>query len=583
MSQKYCYLFFLLLVKISLFPSLVKAQNVETPQGGDLIQPHRETFPEIQTPSPLPPLDQLFPSPDPSLSPSQPSLENIPGEIKIKRFEFEGNTAFSDEELSNIIKDYLNQPLSFARLIEIQEKITTHYISNNYISSGAYIPPQTLNTLETSPDNIKTVEKITIEIIEGSVSQINIEGLWRLNPNYVKERIEIGSQTPLNQERLLTSLQMLQLDPLIETISAELAAGIRPGESILDVKVREADASSARLSLDNQRAPSVGSVRRQIEFNHNNFLGWGDRFSVAYLNTDGSDSLDHVSYTIPINAHNGTLGFSHSRSESDIIEAPFNILDIQSKSQNYEFTLRQPLIQTPNQEFALGLTSSWQESQTSLLNIPFPLSRGANDQGETRIYALRFFQEYTQRNEKEVFALRSQFNLGLGGAFNSTINNDEPDSSFLSWRGQAQYLTLLGSESIFLLRSDLQLAQQPLVPLEQFSAGGAVSVRGYRQDLLLADNGLFASAEVRTPILKIPQWDTTVQLTPFLDFATIWNSDQAPLETQTISSVGVGLRFLVGNIFNARLDWGIPLTSVERRGNSLQENGLYFTLEFFPF
>jgi hemolysin activation/secretion protein len=108
-------------------------------------------------------------------------------------------------------------------------------------------------------------------------------------------------------------------------------------------------------------------------------------------------------------------------------------------------------------------------------------------------------------------------------------------------------------------------------------------VRGYRQDLLLGDNGLFASAEVRTPILKIPQWDTTVQLTPFFDFATIWNSDQAPLETQTISSVGVGLRFLVGNTFNARLDWGIPLTSVDRRGNSLQENGLYFTLEFFPF
>ncbi len=580
MFKPHFYLFYLLLIEIFLFPTLVSAQNIPIPQEADLIPPHSDTLPEIQTPPTLPPLDQLFPPTDTTPTPSQPSLEDIPGEIKVQQFDFEGNTTFSDEDLSKLVKDYLNKPLSFAQLIEIQEIITAYYISNNYISSGAYIPPQSLNTIETDINGVKTVEKITIEIIEGSISEINIEGLWRLNPNYIKKRLENGSQAPLNQETLLTSLQMLQLDPLIETISAELAAGVRPGESILDVTVREADASSLRLSLDNQRSPSVGSVRRQIEFNHNNFLGWGDRFSIAYLNTDGSDSLDHVSYTIPINAQNGTFGFSHSRSDSDIIEAPFNILDIQSKSVNTEFTLRQPLIQTPTEDFAIGITSSWQDSKTSLLNIPFPLSRGANDLGETRIFALRFFQEYTQRNEREVFALRSQFNLGLGGAFDSTINESEPDSEFLSWRGQAQYLTLIGTESILLFRTDLQLAKEALVPLEQFSAGGALSVRGYRQDVLLADNGLFASAEFRTPILKIPEWDTVIQLTPFFDFGTVWNSDEIALETQTISSVGLGLRFLVGDYFNARIDWGVPLVSVDRRGDSLQENGIYFTVEF---
>ena len=172
--------------------------------------------------------------------------------------------------------------------------------------------------------------------------------------------------------------------------------------------------------------------------------------------------------------------------------------------------------------------------------------------------------------------------MGLGGAFDSTINQSEPDSEFLSWRGQAQYLTLIGSESVLLFRTDLQLAKEALVPLEQFSAGGALSVRGYRQDVLLADNGLFASADLRTPILKIPEWDTVIQLTPFFDFGTVWNSDETALETQTISSVGLGLRFLIGDTLNARIDWGLPLVSVNHRGNSLQENGIYFSVEFFP-
>ncbi|MFM6157687.1 MAG: ShlB/FhaC/HecB family hemolysin secretion/activation protein, partial [Sphaerospermopsis kisseleviana] len=245
---------------------------------------------------------------------------------------------------------------------------------------------------------------------------------------------------------------------------------------------------------------------------------------------------------------------------------------------------RQPLTQTPTKEFTLGVTASRQESQTSLLGLPFPLSIGANDQGETKISALRFFQEYTQRNSQQVFALRSQFNFGID-AFGSTINDQAPDSQFISWRGQSQYLRLLTPDTTLLLRSDLQLADRPLVPLEQLSIGGQQSVRGYRQDQLLADNGLFASGELRTSIIKIPKWQTTVQLSPFFDFGTVWNhyNSETKILKQTLSSVGLGLRFLVGNNFNARIDWGIPLVKIDRSGNTLQENGIYFTVEYKPF
>ncbi|MEI6443302.1 MAG: hypothetical protein WCO29_09305 [Nostocales cyanobacterium ELA583] len=51
--------------------------------------------------------------------------------------------------------------------------------------------------------------------------------------------------------------------------------------------------------------------------------------------------------------------------------------------------------------------------------------------------------------------------------------------------------------------------------------GGQQSVRGYRQDQLLADNGLFASAEICTPILKIPKLQTTIQLSNYLPFSIL--------------------------------------------------------------
>jgi len=123
----------------------------------------------------------------------------------------------------------------------------------------------------------------------------------------------------------------------------------------------------------------------------------------------------------------------------------------------------------------------------------FALSAGANERGETRVSAVRFFQEYVQRSSNQVFAARSQFSLGTK-FLGATGNDSGPDSRFLAWRGQAQYVRLLAPETLLIVRSDIQLADRPLLSLEQIGIGGVQSVRGYRQDLLLTDSGAIASA-----------------------------------------------------------------------------------------
>lgn len=143
----------------------------------------------------------------------------------------------------------------------------------------------------------------------------------------------------------------------------------------------------------------------------------------------------------------------------------------------------------------------------------------------------------------EVIAARSQFSLGIG-AFNATINENEPDSRFFAWRGQAQWVRLLAPETLLLIRGDVQLASTTLLASEQFGLGGINSVRGYRQDLLLADNGALASVELRLQIMRLPQWDGVMQVTPFFDLGTAWNnsSSRDKNNTNTLASVGLGLR-----------------------------------------
>ncbi|NEO71427.1 ShlB/FhaC/HecB family hemolysin secretion/activation protein [Moorena sp. SIO3H5] len=558
-------------------PKISQALPPNLPPGIELPEerlpdrpPSLERAPEPQPPQKLPPVDELL---DPSApSPGLPDeiLEDIPKQIFIKRFNIIGSTVFSQEKLAEITEPFLNQPISFPTLFKIRSEITKLYDDEGYVNSGAYIPPQQLE------DGI-----VSIEIIEGELEDIIVKGLSRLNPNYIKSRLAIATKKPLNVRRLLEGLQMLRLDPLIANISAELSAGVEPGESLLEVTVTEAKTFSTQITLDNGRSPSVGSFRRRPQIREGNLLGLGDALEFNYTNTDGSDTFD-VSYTLPINPRNGTLRLAYGTTSSEVIEPPFDDIDIDSESRFYEITLRQPVFQTPTEEVAIGITGSRQESETSILDTPFPLSAGADDEGRTRINAIRLFQEWTKRSEQQVLAARSQLSIGISSG-DTTLNRGGPDSNFFAWRGQGQWVRLLAPNTILLIRGDVQLADRSLVPLEQIGIGGLESVRGYRQDLILSDNGAFISAELRLPIIQNDS-GTLVQLTPFLDFGTGWNiDDENDIDDNTIASLGLGLRWQQGNFLEANVGWGLQLVDVETRDRTLQEDGFYFSVIFRPF
>ncbi|MBR8836073.1 MAG: ShlB/FhaC/HecB family hemolysin secretion/activation protein [Stigonema ocellatum SAG 48.90 = DSM 106950] len=567
------------MVNTAQLPSGNSPTRLEIPPPQD-VQP---SLPKPQPPSqpggPLPPPSDLLRPSNPVPTPNQ-QLPSAPAQTFIvERFDVVGSTVFRREQLTQLLAKFTHRPISFAELLDAGSAITQLYIKQGYITSGTYIPPQTL-----------TGGVVKIQVVEGRLEDIRVTGTRRLNSNYVRSRLAIVSSPPVNQKRLLEALQLLQQNPLIQNLSAELSAGSSPGASVLLVKVTEAKTFNAQVALDNGRTPSVGSFQRRLQLREGNLLGLGDSLTFSYTNTDGSNTFD-TSYTFPLNPRNGTLTFNYGNTSSNVIERPFNTLDIKSAFRYYELTFRQPVIQTPTQEFAFGLTASRRESDisSSVFNaneVPLDLlSPGADEKGRTRVSALRFFQEWTNRSSREVIAARSQFSFG-NGAFSSTINAQAPDSRFFSWLGQAQWVRLLAPDTLLLVRGNLQLADRPLVPIEQFGLGGLGSVRGYRQDLLLTDNGFLATAELQYPILRIPKWHGVLQAIPFVDVGTAWGYSQQEALNQnpnTLAAVGLGLQLRLGNEFTARLDWGIPLVSVNSRERTWQENGLYFSVLYSPF
>ncbi len=521
------------------------------------------------------PADDALP-PLPEINPEQSLLSALP-KVNVSRFLLEGNQVFTDEELQTVLAKYEGRAITAEELQEARNDLTRYYIDHGYINSGAIIPDQQVQNGE-----------ITLQVIEGHLSEVNVTGNVRLRTPYIYNRLSLPEDEALNIDVLQEKLQLLQQNPLFQRINAELGPGIQLGEGILNVNVTETRPYQIGLHFNNHRSPNIGAYRAELEGWHRNLTGWGDRLYARYGLTEGLDDYA-VEYAVPINRHDTTVAFYLERSDSEVIDEPFSQLDVESRADTYALSLTHPLYRTQNRTFSLGAKLERRESQTFLLGRPYPFSPGVGSDGVSKITVLRLSQDWLDRSRTQVIAARSSFNIGLD-ALGSTINDDgSPDSQFFTWLGQFQWvrrLSLLDSQVLF--RTDLQWANQDLLPLEKFSIGGASTVRGYRENELTRDNGLIVSLEWRIPLtqLRIPKIsketdDGLLQIAPFFDYGRAWNADSDTPYPDDISSVGLGLRWAPSQSIWGEVYWGKALRNLPaEEDDDLQDKGWHFEVNF---
>ena len=591
--------------------------NVAVPPGAsDAVQqalPRPSDTPFRPIPD-APPTEPLLQSPD--AQPDQPA-PNLDARFPVRQIQVVGNTVLQ-KEIEELIQKYdLPNELTLDELLELRAQITQLYIRKGYITSGAFLPAgqslsdgiiriqvvegklEDIQLCLLSPNAGKKAGAASIEPTQSSTSESSSEasdrtsgestsespvapvelncGSAHLREGYVRSRLARLMDEPVRKERLETALQLLQINPLIQQVNAELKAGSAPGLNILQVQIREAPALRVGLGTDNYQASSIGSNQFSIQAGYDNVLGWGDRITAGYGITEGLNSFN-VGYAIPLNAMDGTLSIGYSNDDSLIIENEFKDLEIRSDSETFSLGFRQPIFKTPNEEFALGAGVDLRRSTSFLDGEPFSFSLGPED-GQSNVTVIRLSQDWVNRGVSRVLAARSQFSIGVE-AFDATVNDTGTDGRFFAWIGQFQWLEQVAPRFVVVSRLNTQLTPDSLLPLERFGFGGADTVRGYSQNQLVTDNGILGSTELRFALL--PRTNR-LQLIPFVDAGYGWNNKSPDPADPLLLSLGLGLRWAITPDLSVRLDYGVPLIDVGNEGNSLQDNGFYFSLKYQPF
>ena len=554
------------------------AQTTIDPTGrsGEPPGPLKEEF---QRPSPPPrPVLPIVPLLPETGVPTQPGMVRV----FVQYVHVIGNTVFSEAEIGEVTAPFTNRTLLTDDLERLRLALTLLYINKGYLTSGAIIPDQDV-----------ALGVITVQIIEGKLTRIDVEGNRWFRSSYLRDRLSLGIRTPVTLDPLQEQLQLLQQDHRIERVNAELRPGDERGDSLLNVRVADKNPFHASMEVNNYQTPLVGEIRGVGTLVDDNLTGHGDPLKLSYGQSSGAYPIVDASYALPFNRYGTTFSPYYRRYGFKLIEPPFSPLNIKTNSEIIGMSLRHPIYKTVTDEVALSIIGEHLFTQSFLFygtpdQMTFNSFPGFQN-GAATVSALRFAQDWTHRTLDTVLAVRSRFSVGLN-VLGATINAnpDTPDGQFFSWLGQAQGIKQFGENLLgmqLLGHMDLQLTNSPLFPVEQVSLGGRYTVRGYREVTILRDNSFIASVEPRFPLLRWANGEPMVQFAPFVDVAHGWNMGEnrpavtAPITTfpDTLASVGAGLRWNILPNDKAIFEvyWGQQLNHVSSIGNTIQGHGVH--------
>jgi hemolysin activation/secretion protein len=162
----------------------------------------------------------------------------------------------------------------------------------------------------------------------------------------------------------------------------------------------------------------------------------------------------------------------------------------------------------------------------------------------------------------------SEFSVGAAWGVRG-LGNDDAEFEEKRFKARANYLYLTGAAAHsrevfgaarFVTRLNWQYANTPLISNEQFSVGGATSVRSYLEAEQLGDLGMSLSAELHSPSFLRTERIVDLHMFGFVDLGSVAIEDPLPDQDSRgrLLSAGAGLRF-TGYKLLAELDWARAL------------------------
>ncbi|MHA7879563.1 MAG: ShlB/FhaC/HecB family hemolysin secretion/activation protein [Saccharospirillum sp.] len=550
---------------------VVSAESVQAQQGGSFFD--NETQTRFETPG--------LPESTPGSGVEAPALT-------IRQFVF---IDFDQAAASGLALEPLyalteqdrqdrNGLYNVAALNELVGKLTAYIRDRGYFLARVIVPEQQIRN-----------ETVALQLVIGRLEQVTSMNNSHYDDDILTLLFQSQVGEPVQREPLEQALLRLSDYPGIELRTA-LAPGSEPGTTQMQLDVLDVSPLNASVQFDNHGSEDTGPYRLTLGGQYNNPGGRADRVAgeVRFSLFPANSVSGQISYHLPLESVTSADGMFRNtdltvgyRASGFRVGGDLEVLEIEGQSRDFYVSTDRTLTRSRT-----GRTSAFAAVHLKASTIE-------QDDALLSDYGLTVVQLGGRWSETDTWLgggfsqLEASLAQGLGDFLGSADGSGDAETgrqgrsgdfaagTFRVLRLSGERVQAVGGQYL-LLKTHVQYSADLLTAMEQYSFGGADTVRGYPRGDRIADSVWGLNVEYYgasdAPFLTLPI--NRIKLALFWDLALGELNDARPNEVRnpTAMSVGGYTEFRLAQHYQTRLELAVPL------GAELPSDGRSFSLGF---
>lgn len=486
-----------------------------------------------------------------------------------------GNSVLSATDIERALYEYVGREGTIKDVERAREKLEKTYRDRGYGTVFVDVPEQDVN------DGI-----VRLRVTEGRLDRVRISGgRYFANGQIRQSTPALHPGQVLSLPALQEQLAKVNRQSRDRVVTPVLRAGRTPGTVDVELKVKDELPAHANVEINDRYTADTSKTRASVNLSYDNLFQRFHSLSLQYQTAPEEPKEARVwaaTYVAPLGRQGDVLAVYAVDTDSEV--ATIGTLAVLGKGRIYGARYIKPLPEMPGYFHNITFGGDFKDFKENVLL--------EDDLGlQTPIQYVNWSAAYTGnvRTDHTLTSFNIGTNFGIRG-----LGNDEEEFENKRFKARPNYFyiranasherPLLRSTSLS-LRAAGQYAVDPVISNEQFSIGGADSVRGYMESEELGDLGISGSLELRSP--QITQWWPQqlqqLYLYAFYDAGVVGILDPLPVDGVKTSrlylySSGVGLRLAGFGGLEAGIDWAYPLHSTDHVGRG--DTRLHFHVRY---
>ncbi|HSQ52640.1 MAG TPA: ShlB/FhaC/HecB family hemolysin secretion/activation protein [Nitrospiraceae bacterium] len=589
-----------------LFCGSIMIEAMAVPSSAREPRPHSTVSPSavrvannnVETPAPPNRAAAVSSTGEAAQSEPIPAQESKPQGFRVDQYVVDGNTILSAEQIGLVLDKYKRSGLTFKEIEQARTELEKVYHAAGYPTVLVTIPEQTVDR-----------GTVQLNVFEGRLGAIAVEG----NEHFTKYNI-LGKMPSVKHGALLyeptfvKELNAANGNPDLKIVPV-LKPGAEPGLVNLELKVKDRLPVHARVEADNKGPITTPRNRLIAEVQHANLFGRDEILTVSTVQTPeewGQVQNYGASFVLPIVWPNHLLSVYASKAQSTSVLAGGSLsvgggnVTFAGNATVAGIRYMFPLAEGGWGTHQLSIGADYKRLERTTGTFPEPLGT----------LTLLSPIQYTPVSLAYTGFLPDRFGLtrvtasargyvaGMipGGRKKDFVGDpndfNEPGQArvgstgtFAVLQGGIDRVQELPEGFALTLHVDGQWGSQPLIPAEQYFAGGMDTVRGYNNFEVIADHALRGRAELTTPELfalpidriwqrrRSADYTIRLRLVTFYDAAQLWVEEPQPgqIPSFRLEGIGAGIRVkFPKDIGELKVDqgWAMNDTPATQRGDT---------------